>query len=346
MRTLRALLLSDGRPGHYTLSEGILAAIARLKPVETVRLEARRPRWLPAGALSFLSNRGVPPARILTAIYGLSPARLPRADLVVSAGGDTLAANIAAARLLGVPNLFYGSLRRYPPEAFALVLTSYARHAQSPRHLVTLKPSRLDPDAAENGSSCAPPKAGTPPKVAGLIVGGNAGTIHYAPSDWDRLFQFVRAQSSAHGTRWVAATSPRTPDAQADALAHLSQEPSSPLVRLIDYRSAGPGTLGPLFRDAAAIVVTSDSSSMLSEAIWMRRPVLSVSPERADLPADELDYRRFLETSGWCAAMPIRELTPARFLQRLAAIKPLELNPLDDLAEKLARRLPGLLGKP
>ena len=46
LHPLKALLLSDGRPGHYHLAEGVLAAVARLRPVETVRLEIRS-HWQP-----------------------------------------------------------------------------------------------------------------------------------------------------------------------------------------------------------------------------------------------------------------------------------------------------------
>ena len=40
MRTLTALLLSDGRPGHYHLSEGVIAAAQRLQPVSVLRLSS------------------------------------------------------------------------------------------------------------------------------------------------------------------------------------------------------------------------------------------------------------------------------------------------------------------
>ena len=45
---LRILLLSDGRPGHYHLAEGVCAALRRSRPVDvtTVRVNRRR-RMLP-----------------------------------------------------------------------------------------------------------------------------------------------------------------------------------------------------------------------------------------------------------------------------------------------------------
>jgi mitochondrial fission protein ELM1 len=282
------------------------------------------------------------PETILSRVYGLPPGQLPKAALVVSAGGDTLAANIATARLLGVPNIFYGSLRRYRETDFALVLTSYARHTGRARHLVTPKPNKLDPDTLPRPRGAQALGPGSPPHTAGLIVGGDAGTVHFSHTDWQRVIAFLRAQKAAQGTNWIAATSPRTPAAAADAFAALAAETDGPLAHFIYFRERGPGTLGRLFAAAEAILVTADSSSMLSESIWVRRPVIAISPENAALPGDEQDYRQFLEESGWTQALPIRDLTPETFLGTLARITPLSENPLDLLAARLADRLPQL----
>ena len=42
----------------------------------------------------------------------IDPSDVSDVDLVISGGGDTIAGNVALARLLGVPNVFCGSLRR------------------------------------------------------------------------------------------------------------------------------------------------------------------------------------------------------------------------------------------
>ncbi len=81
---------------------------------------------------------------------------------------------------------------------------------------------------------------------------------------------------------------------------------------------------------------------MLSEAVWMRKPTLSVSPERATLPTDEQEYRRFLEQNGWCAHTSISDLSPDAMMTAFDTLTPLSENPLDLLARDLAQRLPGL----
>lgn len=338
MRAIDTLILSDGRPGHYTLSEGIVAALARRRDVQDRRLQVRRPRWLPARALSSLVNSGVRPEHVLRRVYGLQPAELGNPDIIVSAGGDTLGANVAAARLTGASNLFYGSLRRYRPEDFTLVLTSYAEQATGANRLMTLKPSPLDPGAIEGPSAGLHRAPGTPPRIAGLIVGGNAGTVRYSRADWQGLLAFLSACFEAWGTRWIVSNAPRTPPSVSDLLAETAAEQGA-ISRFIDVRSAGPGTLGPLLAQSEAILCTGDSSTMLSECVWLRRRVVAVTPHDWALPANEASYRSWLASNGWTRQLPIADLQPERLLAALDAISPLADNPLERLAAELEPRL-------
>lgn len=336
MPPLLALQLSDGRPGHATLSDGILAAIRRRRPVEVRRVEVRRPPWLPARVLSLVSNARTRPEHVLRRVYGVDPDIVAGVDLVVSAGGDTLAANVASSRLAGVANIFYGSLRRYPPTDFALVLTSYARNALRPRHAMTLKPSRFDADAL-----ALPPRAAGAPPLAGLLIGGDAGReVRFTASDWDRLLAFAEAYWRATGTRWIVTNSRRTPEAVSDRLAALVGPGA--IAELIDVRNARQGALEDLFRRAELLAVTADSSSMVSEGVWVRRKTISLAPAACNLTADETGYRDWLESNAWIRRLPIATLTPERFAAAVAEVRPLAESPLDALADLLAERLPQL----
>jgi uncharacterized protein len=341
MPPLKVLLISDGRPGHFSLSDGIVAAIARLRPVDVHRLEVKRPRLVPARLLSTLTNRGVPPGVVLQRVFGVDASALPKTDLIVSSGGDTIAANIAAARVLGgVPNLFYGSLRRFKPDDFALVLNSYARYAAHPKYLVTLKPNKLDPGELAPSAPSPNYASGQPPRTAGLLLGGDTPTMTFGQANWQRIADFVRATHKSHGTRWMASNSRRTPDEVSDQFSALAAEPDSPISRYVDVRKTGSGTLREIFVASGAIAVTADSSSMLSEAIWVRCPVVALSPAHSSLPPDEQDYRTFLSDSGWTASLDLAELSPDSWLTNLARLTPLSANPLDLLAADLQRRLP------
>jgi hypothetical protein len=340
MTDLRVLILSDGRPGHANLSEGIAAALARRGPVVVTRLLVRRRRIMAGHAAAALIAARIPSAAVLRLAYGLAPAALPAADVIVSAGAETLPGNVCAARLLGVPNVFYGSLRSFHPSWFALTLTSYAAQARDPHPVMTLKPSALDPDTL-------PPLPAARGRLAarmGLLIGGDSGEVQFAGADWDRLVRLVQSTHQSAGTHWVVSNSRRTPDAVSDRLAVLAAAPQGPIAAFIDVRKPDAGGLVGLLAAVDAVLVTADSSSMLSEAVWARRPALALTPQRCDLTAAERGYRRQLEDAGHCRTIALAEATPQSLAAVLSGLTVLARNPLEDLARLLETHIPTPLG--
>ena len=343
MTPLKVIFLADTRPGHYHLAEGVIAALKRLRPVEVTRILVER-RWIvPTRWLRRRINaKSFFPPRMLRMAYRIDAEKLPNADLVVSAGGETQMPNICVTRFLGVPNIFCGSLlREIGPENFSLVISSYDRDAGSARHMVVLKPSAMDPDALGRPATVPRYGQGQRPRLAGLLIGGNAGPFNYRRGEWERLLDFARAVSKAWGTRWLVSTSRRTPPFVGDNIAELARD-KSVIERFIDYRSAGPGTLPQVFGTAEVIVCTEDSSTMVSEAVSARLPVVGVSPKALRFTDEESAYRAFLVRNNWCRVLPIASLTPEIFAASLAEIEPIKENPLDALAAKLKERLPVL----
>ncbi len=338
---LKVIFLADTRPGHYHLAEGVIAALQRLRPVEVTRLEVKRKWIVPTRWLRRRINAGsFYPPRMLRMAYRIDADQLPKADLVVSAGGETQMPNICVTRLFGVPNIFCGSLLRgLGAENFSLVISSYDRDAGSARHMVVLKPSSIDPDKL--GRPAKVPRYGPDrtPRLAGLLIGGNAGPFRYRPAEWERLIDFVRSVSKAWGTRWLISTSRRTPDFVADMIGALAKD-ESVVERFIDYRTAGPGTLPEIFGKAEVIVCTEDSSTMVSEAVSARLPVVGVAPAAHRFTDEEQDYRAFLVRNKWCRVLPIAALSPDSLAAALSEIEPITENPLDALAAKLKERLP------
>lgn len=338
MAPIRILILSDGRPGHFNLSEGIAAALERLGPAKTERIEIRRGRW-PGAVLAGMTRARLPAARMLAMVYGLRGAAVPAADVIVSAGAETLAASIWLARLMGVPNVFYGSLRNFDPHDFGLVLTSYAENARLPNHALALKPSKVDPDHQANKGGGGLPDA----PILGLLLGGDSGDAEYQPAEWHALLELVRLGYRQHHIKWLVANSRRTPAAVSDAFAAEAAKATPAIAEFLDVRTAGPGTLPPLLARCDGVLCTADSSSMISECVWSRRKNLSLAPNALRLPRNEAGYRAWLCKAGWTGELNICEATPSRVLELLNAIKPMATNPQHDLAKLLKSRLAGSL---
>ncbi len=341
MTKLRVLLLSDGRPGHYHLAHGVAAAVARLGPIDLRELRIDRRSAIPTRLLRSLLKHRAPCGLVLSLGYGLEQGALGDVDLVLSAGGETLPANVAAARTLNVPNIFCGSLRSMAPEQFALVITSYERFAGRPRHLVTLKPSAIDPDELGRPKTIPAFGAYNPPKLAGLLIGGDSGLFRYRGGEWRALVAFLGQLSHVWGTRWLISTSRRTDDQVASDVFTLAKD-ESVVADFIDYRWAGPGTLPKLFARSDIVVCTEDSSTMLSEAISARLPVIGIAPENHAFKPEEAEYRQWLLNNSWCRCLPIAELSVEVFATALGEVRPMPGNHLDRLAAAIKERLPQL----
>ncbi len=342
MNTLRILHISDGRPGHYHLAEGVIAALERHRKVDLETLLIKR-RWMVPGRYlrMLVTADWCAPDQLLKIGYGIDADALAPADLIVSSGGETLPVNLAVKRLLGAENIFIGSRRGVDVEAFSLIVSSYERHKNLPRHLVSLKPSALDPEALGRPEEVPVFGADNPPKLIGLLVGGDSGLFKYKDEEWARLFDFAREVSQAWGTRWLVSTSPRTPPHIAQAAFDLAKD-KTVVADFIDFKLAGPGTLSKIFSKADAILCSEDSSTMISEAVWARLPVVGVSPAHHAFKSEERDYRLLLKHNDWCRFLPISRLNIKRFGKELGALVPLKENPLDRLAGELKARLPSL----
>lgn len=292
--------------------------------------------------LAALSNVRLAPASLLRLAYGLSSSQIPPADLVVSAGAETLAASVAIAQMTGAPNIYCGSLRGFRPEGFRLVLTSYPSHVHRPRHVLVLKPSPLS--RGMHPVFLDRLTAGAVPRTMGLLLGGNSGECRFEAEDWGQLLEFVDRLHQSLGIRWMISNSRRTPENVSDLVAARVAERSEAIARYVDVRTTGPGTLGRVLENVEAVICTDDSSSMISECISAGRPVIGVQPRQARFTPDEQGYRKHLVENGWYRSLPIAALTTEILLDEIARIRPLAEDPLDRLAIILRERLPELFG--
>lgn len=341
MPTIRAILLADYRPGHYHVSEGVIKALGRVADVECTRIDIRRRRLVPNRLLRALLKRGVNSERLIGLGYGLSRKDLGEADLIVSSGGETLVANIAAADLLGADNIFCGSLRHIPPRLFSLVLTSYDRLADEPRHAIVLKPNTMDPDKLGRSGELPRFTSDHPPKLAGCLIGGDSGFFDFREDEWRALAERLGAISRAYGTKWLISTSRRTGDLAGDIFKELARD-EDVVQQFVDYRIQGPGTLPDILARADVILCTADSSSMVSEAVSARQPVIGIMPAIFGYKPDEAEYLEFLKARNWCRFLDLTNLDPDLFMATLSEIEPMSHNHLDVLAEVLQKKLPNL----
>ncbi len=329
--SVHILLLSDGIVGHYKQSEGVVAALARQRTVTVTRHTLAFPSFLPRKILPHLAKY-LPPALFLK-LCGISPAAFPTPDLIVSAGGATLGANVALAAYFKIPNIFSGSARGFSPQRITLTLLPYPSARSIKGHLYTLKPSTVDPDTLPP----ARPWNGLKGISASLLIGGATKHMPFTAQEWTRLIRFAVHSTQENAIRWNIVTSRRTPESFYAVLDALPPQERA-MLRITDYRQQGAGSIDAAY-SADLIAVTGDSLSMVSEAVATGRRTLVLLAETTH-PFRDGEAVASLAAEQRLTALPIAALSIDVLEKKLSSLTPFAHNHLDVLGKDVLERLP------
>jgi uncharacterized protein len=338
---LHVWVLSDGQPGHYNLSRGVIAAIKRIRPVEEhwlpVQLRFGLMRNLLRGVLNRVSR--LPASGWLKLFYRMPDLPVEGCDLIVSAGGKTSFANAWFGRTYGVPNLFAGSLRRLSPELFTVILTVEPIDPPSEANLVLdLPPSTVDGTIVrQQGDQLRQALQLHEQRLYTLLIGGDGAGYRYGVRDWERLGQLLNMLGERHQARWFIVGSRRT---GAEARQIIEATVDGRLIAGSTWYEAGePGNIEACLGAAEQVFVTEDSMTMLTEAIYSQRPVISLKPSMvSSTQRYEAMVKRFAG-HRWICRYAISSLLENVDQFTGQGCSPLMNSPLDGLSDQLARRL-------
>jgi mitochondrial fission protein ELM1 len=339
-RPLRAWVLSDGQPGHYNQSRGMIQALRRIRPVDVSWVNAELRLGLARNLLRSCLNRDQAPHSLWPLRLAYRFDALPGAgcDLIVSAGGKTSFANAWLAAVLAVPNLYAGSLRGLSARRFSVVLTLEPVPGAASNLVVPLPPSAIDSDQLDELGAAFRAQLGPPgQRYWALLVGGAGAGYRYARADWLCLARLINTLARRHDIRWLLVSSRRTGQA-AETL--LKQHVDAACVAAACWYRSGDEYQAEAWLGAAErVLVTEDSMTMLTEAACARRPVHSLKPLTAQPePRYEQALRRFAG-QGWLCRHRIAELADHVEALDVQQCQALAVSPTQWLADRLRERL-------
>jgi mitochondrial fission protein ELM1 len=337
---LRVLVLSDDQPGHYNLSRGIVAALRRIQPVTESWITMKLRTGLGRNVLRAYLNSAHKPASVswLKLFYKMNRFPAEACDLIVSAGGKTSFANAWLAQCLGVPNLYAGSLRRLSSQLFSVVLTLEPVQGAAGNLVLDLPPSAIDFDALQfQGQSFLNQLGADEQRCWTLLIGGNGAGYQYRRQDWQMLARVMTVLARRYGIRWLLVSSRRTGKRAGQVLRGTLD---NKLLAAQSWYDEGDEFRAEAWLGAAErVFVSEDSMTMLTEAIYSRRPVVSLRPQHA-APTDRYErmMQRFAD-SGYLCRYALTELSQQPEMLESRPCRVLEASPLDGLAVQLGKRL-------
>lgn len=279
-RRLHIWLLSDGRPGHYNQSRGVVTALELLQPVNVEWLDISMRFGFFRSSLKFLLNHSRQPfsAFFLKACYRLPKFPDKQPDLIISAGGKTSFLNAALARHYGCKNIFVGSLRGLSDLNFSAVLTIEPIPGAQRNIVVELAPTTITPETVlKSGVVFRQSAELTDEPLWSMIVGGSGAGYRYERSDWEQLAEAMGALAERYQIRWLLTTSRRT---GGDAEKIMKETiPEEFLADSVWYASEPRKVMQAYLGAAELVFCTEDSMSMITEAIASGKPVVSLAPK-------------------------------------------------------------------
>ncbi len=335
-------IISEGSPGHVSQSIGLAAALGEKWPVEIRQFECR-PRI--SGfvrhliRLFWMGKTGRPlPDWMLHGPLGLERAKAGESapHLIISSGGRSVFAARTLAVKYGVPFVFLGERKPYPPDWFHTVFTPSSLETAPNDLRMDVIPTKITPEIVHQAAADWADRPGG--RLWAMLIGGRSRSHDFQDSDWENLARGMAQLAEHEGIRWLVTTSRRSgkelesrlrgllpPDIVADAVWWCHQ----PEKKLAAYLGA-----------AEVNWVTQDSVSMVTEAVATDKPVLVIQPAATTFPVSSFmpGYLANLESLGLISRLPMARLTDVNpdFLKNpRPTIKVTEV-----MAEQLCERLP------
>jgi mitochondrial fission protein ELM1 len=330
-------IISEGSPGHVCQSEGLVAALAHLTPIE-VHVVQTKPKFgglIRKGVLWKMGRNGNPLSdRFLKRRLGCEPPAT-QPNLIVASGGKSVFAARSLAVKHGAPLVFLGERKPYPSRWFHTVFTPSPFETELYDVAVEMVPTGITPAKVETAANrwTERPQG----QLWAMLIGGESVSHPYSADDWRTLGARMNALAQTHGIRWLVSTSPRT-GKEVEAALRRAIDPRS-IARAVWWADKPEKLMTPILGSAAWVFVTQDSVTMVTEAIESGRPVVVARPEKTVFqPTSFLPgYFDRLEKAARIIRIPFDKL--GSFHPANTAIQPRMQPVSDELAALLLTRL-------
>jgi mitochondrial fission protein ELM1 len=261
----------DRKPGHLTKVKGVLKALSYHA---TINLQKIPINWKPSFARTIIPRIPLMPVEICLGSKIFHPI-----DLIISAGGYTEWANAKLAHKYNIPNIFIGSNRICKPTEFTILPRLTPSNLPN---VITLDymPSEFDATMIQESATAELPCMTG--RYWTLLIGGDGSGCIWSLDDHKKhAINLIEASRSA-GVKIVAVSSRRTGHKQEQVWSKLLQDSNQLALGVwhSQKNNSPHPSIAALMGIAEIIIVTEDSSSMISEAVATGRAVATISPEK------------------------------------------------------------------
>ena len=268
---MKVAILSDGRPGHFNQSKGVVNLISEDIDLEYTVFSSKLKLHFLRSPLKlyqkFLAkNLNKTNAKKIIKIFQYVD--LEDFDLLISSGGNTIYHSAALSNLFKIKNIHIGSIKDINLANFEAHITTDAV-INSPNNIVTdLAPTRFKPDVKEKSKS----------NKSLFLLGGNGAGYFYDESDWKNLINNIKDFVETKNISPIIVTSRRTNKIH-ESLIFDEINTISDNASVWFHKTRENADLNSIFRMVDVIYVSEDSATMTTEAISSGLPVFTIYPK-------------------------------------------------------------------
>ncbi|WP_151708574.1 ELM1/GtrOC1 family putative glycosyltransferase [Acinetobacter brisouii] len=328
-------VISDGVPGHFNQSKGVLFALERDFELDVHWIELKLKHKFYRRPLTWLLNCKIPKAEKIHQFYQGDALPSGRPDIVVGAGGNSAYAIVWLSKAFGAKNIFCGSLRQLKAELFDAILVL---EPDLPKPFISLPVSPMPLSQAtlqQHGKQWHSEHPHVEQPLWTMLIGGDGAGAQYQQQDWVQLAKQMNLLARQHRIKWLLSTSRRTGQ-QAEKI--LQQYLNFECIADVVWWSEQPrSVLHQFLAVSTRVFCSADSMSMMMESVSAMRPVVIYLPEHWQPDEQFGNVLKRLEADHLIHISPIAQLSQIKDSED--KLKPLKYEPSEQLAKLLKERL-------
>lgn len=327
-------VVSDGVPGHFNQSKGVLFALERDFELEVHWIELTLKHKFYRRPLTWLLNYKIPKAEKIDQFYQGDALPNARPDIVVGAGGNSAYAIVWLSKAFGAKNIFCGSLRQLKAELFDAILVL---EPDLPKPFISLPVSPMPLSQAtlqQHGKQWHSEHPHVEQQVWTMLIGGDGAGAQYQEQDWIQLAKQMNLLARQHRIKWLLSTSRRT-GKQAERI--LQQYLNFECIADVVWWAEQPrSVLHQFLAVSTRVFCSADSMSMLMESVSAMRPVVAYLPEHWQ--PDE-KFHNVLERLSQQEILQVISIAQLNSTFKAEQQQTLTVEPSEMLAQQLHKQL-------
>ncbi len=275
------ILISDGKAGHESVSKGILENLKEYVEINIIIINVKMRSNIFKPILKFLSNNKkfykFFSLGLISFFYSFDHKKINfnDIDLIISTGGKTSFINVLLSKLYDIPNIYCSSLRGLKPELFSYIETINYNDTYTNALHFDIAPLKIKYNKEDSRLFLNKLKLDSNQKIWTILLGGPTKEYKYEENEFIDIIDKITRKAKKENAKVLLTTSRRTPK-NIETHIEITHKNYDNLVYFVLYNKKPEKTMGLFLQVSNMIFSTEDSTSMITEAIYSKKPTITI----------------------------------------------------------------------